>query len=54
VANKSSGGNPRGFLGYATAWLEYALRGDRAAAPAFTGSHPELLANSNWEGSAVK
>ncbi len=46
--------NPGGFLGYATAWLEYRLRGDTTAATAFTGLHPELLSNLNWPGSAVK
>jgi hypothetical protein len=46
--------NPGGFLGYATAWLEYRLRGDTIAAGAFTGAHPELLSNTNWPGSATK
>ena len=46
--------NPGGFLGYATAWLEYQLRGDTFAASAFNGSHPELLSNTDWPGSAVK
>jgi hypothetical protein len=46
--------NPAGFLGYATAWLEYRLRGDATAATAFTGPRPELLSNANWPGSAVK
>jgi len=46
--------NPGGFLGYATAWLRYQLRGDLVAAGAFTGPHPELVSNSNWPGSAVK
>lgn len=46
--------NPGGFLGYATAWLEYQLRGDTTAAGAFTGGHPELLSNTNWPGSAIK
>jgi hypothetical protein len=54
IANTSSGGNPGGFLGYATAWLEYQLRGDATAAGAFTGTHPELLSNTNWPGSATK
>ncbi len=40
--------------GYATAWLEYQLRGNATAAGAFTGPHPELVANANWPGSAVK
>jgi hypothetical protein len=43
-----------GLLGYATAWLEYELRGDATAARAFTGAHPELVANTNWPGSAAK
>jgi len=46
--------SPGGFLGYATAWLEYQLRGDTTAARAFTGPHPELLQNTNWPGSAIK
>src|SRR5260370_42368061 len=32
-----------GELGYATAWLEYQLRGNVTAAAAFTGAHPELV-----------
>jgi hypothetical protein len=47
-------GNPAGELGYATAWLEYQLRGDATAAGAFTGAHPELVSNTNWPGSATK
>ena len=54
IADPASGGNPGGFLGYATAWLEYQLRGDATAAGAFTGPHPELLSNINWPGSAIK
>lgn len=46
--------NPGGFLGYATAWLEYRLRDNKTAAGAFTGTHPELLSNINWPGSAAK
>jgi pimeloyl-ACP methyl ester carboxylesterase len=46
--------NPGGFLGYATAWLEYQLRGDTAAAAAFSGTSPELVSNTNWPGSAAK
>ncbi len=46
--------NPGGMLGYATAWLEYEMRGDTTAAGAFTGPHPELLSNTNWPGSAIK
>jgi pimeloyl-ACP methyl ester carboxylesterase len=48
------GGNPAGELGYATAWLEYTLRGDKRAAAAFTGHHPELVSNGDWTGSQVK
>jgi hypothetical protein len=54
IGDPAAGGNPGGFLGYATAWLEYQLRGNAAAAGAFTGAHPELTANPNWPGSAVK
>jgi hypothetical protein len=54
IENPAAGGNPGAFLGYATAWLEYQLRGNTTAAGAFTGPHPELLANPNWPGSAVK
>lgn len=46
--------HPAGFLGYATAWLEYRLRRSTTAARAFTGPHPELLSNPNWPGSALK
>jgi hypothetical protein len=46
--------NPGGFLGYATAWLEYRLHDNATAAGAFTGAHPELLSNINWPGSAIK
>jgi hypothetical protein len=54
IQDTADGGNPGGFFGYATAWLEYQLRGDATAAGAFTGPHPELLSNINWPGSAVK
>jgi len=54
IENPALGGNPGGFLGYATAWLEYQLRGDVTAAGAFTGAHPELVSNTNWPGSATK
>jgi pimeloyl-ACP methyl ester carboxylesterase len=54
VQNTANGGNPGGELGYATAWLEYQLRGASVAAGAFSGATPELPANSNWPGSAVK
>jgi hypothetical protein len=53
IANPPTG-NPGGFLGYATAWLEYQLRGNATAAAAFTGAHPELVSNANWPGSATK
>jgi hypothetical protein len=54
IENTADGGNPGGFLGYATAWLEYQLRGNAIAAAAFTGVHPELVSNTNWPGSATK
>jgi hypothetical protein len=54
IQDTADGGNPGGFFGYATAWLEYQLRGDATAAGAFTGPHPELLSNINWPGSAIK
>jgi len=54
IQNRALGGNPGGFLGYATAWLEYQLRGNATAASAFTGPHPELVSNANWPGSATK
>lgn len=54
IQNVASGGNPDGELGYATAWLEYQLLGNRTAASAFTGATPELTSNTNWPGSAVK
>src|SRR5437764_586018 len=54
IQDTADGGNPGGFFGYATAWLEYQLRGDATAAGAFSGPHPELLSNINWPGSAVK
>ncbi len=54
IANTADGGNPDGFLGYATAWLEYQLRGNLTAAAAFTGPHPELTSNPNWPASATK
>src|SRR6266704_6380043 len=53
IEDPAAGGNPGGFLGYATAWLEYQLRGNATAAGAFTGAHPELTANPNWPASAV-
>ena len=54
VVNTANGGNPGGELGYATAWLEYRLRGDTTAAGAFSGAHPELVSNTNWRGGATK
>ncbi len=54
IEDPTAGGNPGGFLGYATAWLEYQLRGNPTAAGAFTGPHPELTANPDWPGSAVR
>jgi pimeloyl-ACP methyl ester carboxylesterase len=48
------GGNPQGELGYATAWLEFTLRGNKRASAAFDGRHPELLSNVDWPGSKVK
>lgn len=47
-------GNSGGEFGYATAWLEYQLRGNPIAAAAFTGPHPELVTNTNWPGRATK
>ncbi len=54
IENTAYGGNPGGELGYATAWLEYQLRGNTTAAGAFTGAHPELVSNTNWPSSAAK
>ena len=54
VQDAAYGGNPGGLLGYATAWLEYQLRGNATAGGAFTGAHPELVCNTNWPGSAAK
>jgi hypothetical protein len=54
ILNTAYGGNPGGELGYATAWLEYQLRGNATAAVAITGAHPELVSNANWPGSATK
>lgn len=54
IQDVANGGNPRGELGYATAWLAYQLRADATAATAFTGAHPELTSNLNWPGSATK
>ena len=54
IQDAAVGGNPGGFLGYATAWLRYQLLGDFIAKAAFAGPHPELAVNSNWPGSAIK
>jgi Chlorophyllase enzyme len=54
VQNTANGGNPGGEMGYATAWLEYQLRGNGTAGTAFSGTSPELVANTNWPGSACK
>ncbi|HEX3794842.1 MAG TPA: hypothetical protein VHV57_10120 [Acidimicrobiales bacterium] len=54
VQNSDDGGNPDGELGYATAWLEYQLRGNPLAATAFTGPQPEITVNPNWPGSVTK
>jgi pimeloyl-ACP methyl ester carboxylesterase len=54
IENRANGGNPDGFLGYATAWLMYQLRGDTFAAGAFTANSPEIVANTNWPASAAK
>jgi pimeloyl-ACP methyl ester carboxylesterase len=54
INDTAYGGNPGGELGYPTAWLAYQLRSDPTAATAFTGTHPELVRNSNWPGSAAK
>jgi pimeloyl-ACP methyl ester carboxylesterase len=54
IENAAIGGNPDDEIAYATAWLEFILRGNREAAGAFTGSHPELTSNPDWPGSRVK
>jgi pimeloyl-ACP methyl ester carboxylesterase len=54
IQNAANGGHPGGELGYATAWLEFTLRGNRRAASAFEGLHPELVANPDWPGSRVR
>jgi hypothetical protein len=54
IENATYGGNPGEEIAYATAWLEGNLQGDRQAARAFTGSHPELTSNPDWPGSKVK
>jgi pimeloyl-ACP methyl ester carboxylesterase len=54
IQNATDGGNPGEEIAYATAWLEFTLRGNRQAARAFTGPHPELTSNPDWPGSKVK
>ena len=54
VQDADVGGNPAGELGYATAWLEYTLRGNKSAAAVFSGPHPELVSDPDWPGSMVK
>ncbi len=54
VEDADVGGNPDGELGYATAWLEYQLLGNRFAATAFVGAHPEITVNPNWPASVTK
>lgn len=54
IQDRARGGDPGGFLGYVTAWLLDQLRHDRRAASSFSGSHPALLHDSDWSGSAVK
>jgi hypothetical protein len=54
IQNTANGGAPAGFLGYATAWLEYQLRGNANAGAAFRGPHPELVANTDWPESAAR
>jgi len=54
IENAAIGGSPDEEIAYATAWLEFTLRGNREAAGAFTGAHPELTSNPDWPGSMVK
>jgi pimeloyl-ACP methyl ester carboxylesterase len=54
IENAAIGGNPDEEIAYATAWLEFTLRGNRQAAGAFTGAHPELTSNPDWPESLVK
>jgi pimeloyl-ACP methyl ester carboxylesterase len=54
IENEAVGGYPDEEIAYATAWLEFTLRGNRQAAGAFTGAHPELTSNPDWPGSLVK
>jgi pimeloyl-ACP methyl ester carboxylesterase len=53
-ATPEDGDHPDAELGYATAWFLYQLRGDTAAAAAFTGPHPELTGNPDWPCSLTK
>jgi hypothetical protein len=54
IENATYGGNPGEEIAYATAWLEFTLRGNQQAAQAFAGPHPELTSNPAWPGSKVK
>ena len=56
ATNVCNQGHPYGYLGYATAWLEAALRGNWAAILAFAGTspYPEIVNNPNWSGSLTK
>jgi len=54
LQDAANGGHPNGELGFATAWLEYTLRGNRRAAAAFVSPHPKLVSDANWPGSRVK
>jgi hypothetical protein len=54
IQDTANGGAPTGFLGYATAWLEYQLRGNAKAGAAFRGPHAELVANGDWPESAAR
>jgi hypothetical protein len=49
IVNTAHGGNPAGDLGYATAWLEYQLRGNATAA-----ARTRTVSNTSWPGSATK
>jgi pimeloyl-ACP methyl ester carboxylesterase len=54
ISIQDRGGDPHTELGYATAWLEYQLRGDAQPAGAFSGARPEILANPSWPLTAIK
>jgi hypothetical protein len=43
-----------GYRGYITAWFRYLLMDDPAAARAFTGASPELLANPAWQDQSIR